>query len=52
LRKQELQDAENEEEVKLRCDEYRGHALYARLELYTQELKEFIEEKRKKQQEQ
>jgi hypothetical protein len=38
--------------VKLRCDEYRNHALYARLELYTEELKEFIEEKRKKQLEQ
>jgi hypothetical protein len=49
MRKQEMQDAENEEEVKLRCDEYRSHALFARLELFTEELKEFIEEKRKKQ---
>jgi hypothetical protein len=31
--------------VKLRCDEYRSHALFSRLELYTEELKEFIEEK-------
>lgn len=52
MRKQELQDAENEEEVKLRCDEYRSHALFSRLELYTEELKDFIEEKRKKQLEQ
>jgi hypothetical protein len=38
--------------VKLRCDEYRGHALFSRLELYSEELKDFIEEKRKKQLEQ
>ena len=48
-RKQEMQDLENEEEVKLRADEYKSHPLFARLEMYSEELKEFIEEKRKKQ---
>ena len=49
LRKQELQDLENEEEVKLRADEYKTHPLFGRLSQYTEELKDFIEEKRKKQ---
>jgi hypothetical protein len=44
-----LQDLENEEEVKLRADEYKGHPLFAKLMLYTEELTEYIEEKRKKQ---
>ena len=35
--------------MKLRCDEFRSHPLFPRLELYNEELKEFIEEKRKKQ---
>jgi hypothetical protein len=43
-----MQDLENEEEVKLRADEYKSHPLFSRLQLYTDELKDFIEEKRKK----
>ncbi len=48
LRRQEMQDLENEEEVKLRHDEYKQHPLFSRLQLYSEELKDFIEEKRKK----
>lgn len=48
-RKLEMQEAENEEEVKLRADEYKNHPLFAMLELYTDELQEYIEERRKKQ---
>jgi predicted SpoU family rRNA methylase len=44
-----LQDLENEEEVKLRADEFKQHPLFAHLSLYTEELKDYIEEKRKKQ---
>lgn len=44
-----MQDLENEEEVKLRQDEYKSHPLYNRLQLYSEELKDYIEEKRKKQ---
>lgn len=44
-----MQEAENEEEVKLRADEYKNHPLFSLLQLYTEELKDYIEEKRKKQ---
>ena len=33
----------------MRADEYKGHPLFAKLMLYTEELSEYIEEKRKKQ---
>ena len=49
-RTQEMQEAENEEEVKLRQDEYKQHPLYSKLQLYAEELKDYIEEKRKIQQ--
>jgi hypothetical protein len=49
LRRHELQEAENEEEVKERQNEYKQHPLFARLELYSEELKDFIEDKRKRQ---
>jgi hypothetical protein len=48
-RKQELQEAENEEEVIQRQDEYKQHALFSTLALYSVELHEFIEERKKKQ---
>ena len=44
-----MQDLENEEEVKLRADEFKQHPLFAHLSLYTEELKDYIEEKRNKQ---
>lgn len=46
-RKEELQEAENEEEVKARYHEYKQHALFPILQLYNEELKDFIEEKQK-----
>lgn len=46
-RKEELQEAENEEEVKIRQDEYKSHPLFAKLKLYAEELKDYIEEKQK-----
>jgi hypothetical protein len=46
-RKQEMQEAENEEEVKLRFDEYKSHPLFSKLSLYAEELRDYIEEKRK-----
>lgn len=49
-RKQEMQEAENEEEVKLRQDEFKQHPLFSKLKLYAEELKDYIEEKRKVQQ--
>jgi hypothetical protein len=48
-RKQEMQEAENEEEVKARQDEYKTHPLFSKLALYSEELKDYIEEKRKAQ---
>ena len=49
-RKLEMQEAENEEEVKLRQDEYRSHPLFGKMQTYAEELKEYIEEKRRVQQ--
>jgi hypothetical protein len=46
-RKLELDEAENEEEVKARHDEYKQHPLYERLKLFAEELKEYIAEKRR-----
>lgn len=46
-RQEEMQEAENEEEVKLRADEYKSHPLFSRLLLYSEELKDYIEEKKK-----
>lgn len=43
--KQELEDLENEEEVKERINEFKQHALYKRLSEYSEELKDFILEK-------
>ena len=47
MRMQEMQEAENEEEVVLRQDEYKQHPMFARLSLYTEELKDYIIEKRR-----
>ena len=45
--KEELEEAENEEEVKQRSDEFKSHALFKILSSYSEELREYIEEKRK-----
>lgn len=42
-----MQEAENEEEVKLRHDEYKAHPLFTKLSKYALELKDYIDEKRK-----
>ena len=47
LRKSEMQEAENEEEVVSRHEEYKHHPLFARLKLYTEELKDYIDERRR-----
>jgi hypothetical protein len=44
-----VEEAENEEEVKLRADEYRSHPLFTRLQLYSEELRDYINEKKQKQ---
>ena len=46
-RQEDMQEAENEEEVQLRADEYKQHPLFNRLVVYAEELKEYIEEKKK-----
>ena len=43
-----MQEAENEEEVKLRADEFKQHPLFPRLLIYSEELKDYIEERKKK----
>lgn len=44
----EIEEIENEEEVQMRKDEYTKHPLYKVLQLYTEELEEFIEKKQKR----
>jgi hypothetical protein len=46
-RKLELDEAENEEEVKARHDEYKQHPLFEKLKLYSEELKDYISEKKR-----
>ncbi len=46
-RKEEMQEAENEEEVKIRQDEFKQHPLFSKLIIYSDELRDYIEEKRK-----
>jgi len=48
-KKQEMEEAENEEEVKARQDEYKQHPLWERLKVHAEELKDYIKERKKKQ---
>jgi len=42
-----MEEEENEEEVKLRQDEYKQHPLFKNLLVFADELRDFIEEGRK-----
>ena len=41
-----MEELENEEEVMLRHDEFKQHALYSRLKEYSSDMKDYIEEKK------
>ena len=47
MKRHEINEIENEEEVLMRNSEFKGHPLYLILSQFTVELKDFIEEKRR-----